>query len=252
LSDFEKVYEVKFDVRKAQAATKRLEKGLERVGKETKETGKKFEQYIAKASVKSMNRLNTRVKATQLNLAKVRTTVNGISRRLAIASAAFAGFGAISVRNALELNKAMANVSTLLSGGISQVRGLKTEIQEMAKESGKSTGDLAEGLYEVVSALGENTENVEQLDRATRAAVAGRASTIEAVKLLSAVTKGYGDTSSEALGKVSDLAFQTVKLGQTTFPELAAAIGRVVPLAAAMNTSQEELFGTMATPRSPA
>jgi TP901 family phage tail tape measure protein len=247
LSDFEKVYEVKFDVRKAQAATKRLEKGLERVGKETKETGKKFEQYIAKASVRSMNRLNTRVKATQVNLARVRTTVNGISRNLAIASAAFAGFGAISVRNALELNKAMANVSTLLSGGIDQVRGLKVELQDMAKETGKSTGDLAEGLYEVVSALGENTQNVEQLDVATRAAVAGRASTIESVKLLSAVTKGYGDTSTEALEKVSDLAFQTVKLGQTTYPELAASMGRVVPLAAAMNTSQEELFGTMAT-----
>jgi hypothetical protein len=110
LSDFERVYEVKFDVRQAQKATKRLEQGLVRVGKETKETGKKFEQYIAKASVKSMNRLNNRVKATQVNLARVRTTVNGISRQLTIASAAFVGFGAISVRNALELNKAMANV----------------------------------------------------------------------------------------------------------------------------------------------
>jgi hypothetical protein len=47
--------------------------------------------------------------------------------------------------------------------------------------------------------------------------------------------------------KVSDLAFQTVKLGVTTFPELSASMGRVIPLAAAMNTSQEELFGTMAT-----
>ena len=44
-----------------------------------------------------------------------------------------------------------------------------------------------------------------------------------------------------------DLAFQTVKLGQTSFPELAASMGAVVPLASTLKVSQEELFGAMAT-----
>ena len=44
-----------------------------------------------------------------------------------------------------------------------------------------------------------------------------------------------------------DLAFETVRLGQTTFPELAASMGRVVPLAASLKLSQEELFAAMAT-----
>ena len=61
------------------------------------------------------------------------------------------------------------------------------------------------------------------------------------------MTKGYGDTSSAAFQQVSDLAFQAVKLGQTTFPELAGSIGRVVPLSAELQVSQEELFGVMAT-----
>ena len=47
--------------------------------------------------------------------------------------------------------------------------------------------------------------------------------------------------------KASDLAFLTVKLGQTSFPELASSMGQVVPLAATMKVSQEELFGAMAT-----
>ena len=38
---------------------------------------------------------------------------------------------------------------------------------------------------------------------------------------------GYGDTSAAAVAKASDLALLTVRLGQTTFPELAASIGRV-------------------------
>ena len=63
----------------------------------------------------------------------------------------------------------------------------------------------------------------------------------------SAVTKGYGDTSAAAVQHSADLAFETVKLGQTTFPELAASIGLVVPLAASLGVAQEELFGVMAT-----
>ena len=65
--------------------------------------------------------------------------------------------------------------------------------------------------------------------------------------MLSAVTKGYGDTSAEAVGKAADLAFETVKLGQTSFPELASSMGAVIPLASTLKVSQEELFGAMAT-----
>lgn len=80
-----------------------------------------------------------------------------------------------------------------------------------------------------------------------RGATAGLAQTTEAINLTSAVTKGYGDATAEVVQHASDLASTTVRLGQTTFPELAASIGSVVPLAAALNVTQEELFGTMAT-----
>ena len=60
------------------------------------------------------------------------------------------------------------------------------------------------------------------------------------------MTKGYNDTSGEAFQKASDLAFETVKLGQTSFPELASSIGKVIPLASALGVEQEELFGSFA------
>jgi len=70
---------------------------------------------------------------------------------------------------------------------------------------------------------------------------------ISSVKLLSTITKGYGDISATATNKAADLVFMTIKLGQTTFPELAASMGAVVPIANTMKVSQEELFGAMAT-----
>ncbi|MBP8293602.1 MAG: phage tail tape measure protein, partial [Caldilineaceae bacterium] len=97
------------------------------------------------------------------------------------------------------------------------------------------------------SAFGDTGDSLAILEINAKAAAAGLATTTEAINLTSAVTKGYGDTSAAAVQHSADLAFETVKLGQTTFPELAASIGLVVPLAASLGVAQEELFGVMAT-----
>ena len=155
--------------------------------------------------------------------------------------------GGASIKFAKDLNEGMANVATLIPGNLNKIKAYKKSVQDLAVAHGKSTDDIVEGLYETISAYGDNEETVNRLDAAVKAGIAGRASTLESVKLLTAVTKGYGDTTAQALKKVSDLSFLTVKLGQTNFPELSASIGKVVPLAKALNISQEELFSTFAT-----
>lgn len=153
-----------------------------------------------------------------------------------------------AVKSAVEYQNQMQAVGTLLDGDVStKLQGMGAELKKVSIDTGASLSDLSAGLYDVVSAFGESSENVKQLEIASKAAKAGAATTSDSVALLSAVTKGYGDTSAEAMQKASDLAFQTVKLGQTTFPELASSIGQVVPLASTLKVSQEELFGAMAT-----
>jgi TP901 family phage tail tape measure protein len=69
--------------------------------------------------------------------------------------------------------------------------------------------------------------------------------------MLSGVTKAFGDTSAKAMQRVSDLAFKTVELGETSFPELAASMGQVNALAQMVGLSQEEMFAVMATGTGP-
>jgi len=167
-----------------------------------------------------------------------------MSRRL---TAPLVGIGAVSLKMATDFNRGMANVSTMTDGSASRIKELKTVVQGMSVEMGKSTDDLADGMYQVLSAFGDTADGAKQLEVATKASVAGAATTTDAVNLLSAVTKGYGDTSVSAMEKASDLSFQTVRMGQTDFPQLAQSIGRVIPLAASLGVKQEELFGVMAT-----
>lgn len=154
--------------------------------------------------------------------------------------------GGVAIKFSTDFNASMANVASL---GLlpERVVELKKNVQDMAVGFGQSTKDLSEGLYQVVSAFGDSSESATLLEINAKAAAAGLATVSDSVNLTSAVTKGYGDTSQEAVRKVSDLAFQTVKLGQTTFPELAASIGQVVPIAASLAVTQEDLFGIMAT-----
>ncbi|MCE5270814.1 phage tail tape measure protein [bacterium] len=148
---------------------------------------------------------------------------------------------------AVDFNRELGNVQTLIPGNTKRIEELRDAIQDMAIKTGKSTTDLTQGAYQVISAFGDTGDTVAILEASAKAATAGLATTTESINLLSAVTKGYGDVSEESVKKVSDLSFQTVKLGQTTFPELAASIGRVVPLASELKVSQEELFAVMAT-----
>ena len=166
-------------------------------------------------------------------------------------TAPLVGLGTAAVMSATKFNGSMANVATLLTDlgtdAAPRLDQLSASVQAMSISTGKSTQDLAGGLYQVISAFGDSAETAQILEINAKAAAAGLATTTEAINLTSAVTKGYGDSSAEAVQRVSDLAFQTVKLGQTDFPGLASAMGSVVPIASSLGVAQEELFAVMAT-----
>lgn len=147
----------------------------------------------------------------------------------------------------LSFESAMANVNSLLSDGQDAAQLYSAEVLDLVDVTKTGAVELTEGLYQIVSAYGAGRDSTEQLEISARAAKAGLSTVTESIDLLSAVTKGYGDTSADMQRQVADLALNTVKLGQTTFPQLAGSIGRVVPLSASLGVSMEELFGVMAT-----
>ena len=166
------------------------------------------------------------------------------------ATAAVVKLGVDAVKSAAASEQQMANVATLLDGTKEQVSNrigeLGDDVLAVSNKTGVATDELTDGLYQIISAVGDSEDAITQMELAAKAAKAGGAETTDAINLLTAVTKGYNDTSGEAFQKASDLAFETVKLGQTSFPELASSIGKVIPLASALGVEQEELFGSFA------
>lgn len=201
-----------------------------------------------KAGIGSLKELSSVGEATEKTLEKTSKSFKNVGAKLSIGlTAPIAGLGATAIKMAIDFNASMAQVATLIPGNIKRVNELKGSVQDIAIATGKTSKDIAGGLFQVISAYGDSADAAEVLRINAVAAAGGLSTTTDAINLTSAVTKAYGDTSAEAVRKVTDLAFQTNKLGQTTFPELAGALGRVTPLAKALGVTQEELFGAMAT-----
>lgn len=197
----------------------------------------------------SLQRTLSRVQKSVGSLASKYKALGAITLTgAAVGAAALGAVTAKSVGQAIELQKEMSNVATLLDGDVhKRVGELQKDVLDLSDTTSVFTSDLTNGLYETISAFGDNEETIKRVGIAAKAAKAGNATTAESISLLSAITKGYGDTSAAAMEKAADMSFQIVKLGQTTFPDLAASMGRVIPLAAAMKIKQEELSGAFAT-----
>lgn len=147
------------------------------------------------------------------------------------------------IQKFMEFESSIANVATL---GVPNVQALGAEVLRLSTEIGQPIENISNGLYEVVSAGVDATNQIMVLEASAQAAKAGLAETTDALNLGAAVIKGYGKEWQD-FNAIMDLAFTTVNLGQTTFEQLAANAGQVIPLFAALDISVNELFGAFAT-----
>lgn len=166
-------------------------------------------------------------------------------------TAAVVGVAATCGKQAANVEKAMAQTRTLLTGTADETQArtaeLTQDVMNISRVTGRVSTEIAAGSYQVISAFQDTADTASILETATKAAIAGQAETVDTVNALAAVTKAYGDTSARAVTHVSDLSFETIRLGQTTMPELANGIQKASGSAAALHVSQEELYAGFAT-----
>lgn len=215
----------------------------------------KIYELMLKIGAKQDSSLKKACADADKNLSKLSKSAKAVGKVAAGASIAVATTvataGVAAVKSGIDYQKQLANVSTLLTGTEAEISARTAEIGKdilkVSNDTGVETANLTDGMYQVISAFGDSKDAMSILETSAKAAAAGNATTTDSVNLLSAVMKGYNDVSAESAQKVADLSFATVRLGQTSFSELASSIGKVVPLSSALNVQQEELYGVFAT-----
>lgn len=170
-----------------------------------------------------------------------------IKRGLSAASLAAQAVMGYGIKSAASFQTHMANVDTLLDNH-SHLKGYQKAVESTANATGISLNKAADGLYETISTLGDHGKRTQKIFKTIAiAAKTGGTSVSDSADMIATAMNGYGKTSNAAAQKVSDLAFKTVKLGKTTFPELAHSMASLFPLGHTLGVSYEELFATMAT-----
>lgn len=163
---------------------------------------------------------------------------------LTLAGAGYAlikSFGSYS-----EFSQRMGEVNTQIDVSKERFQSLSDEIREMTRRIPQSASELAAAEYDILSAGVALEKSTGVLELSAKAAVAGVTDTKTAANVGIGVINAYG-MSIDKLGAVYDLLFQTVKLGVTTFPELAQHIGEVLPTARAADVAFKEIGASIAT-----
>ncbi len=157
-------------------------------------------------------------------------------------------FSAVSagVRSFRALDKGMRNVNTIVGVSEKKLKGYTKQVQRLQKELGVTSKELTDGLYQAVSAGVAIGDAMNFLEVATKASIGGISDVETAVDGLTTVINAWGLEASEVT-RVSDLMFQTVKLGKTTFGELSSSLSTVASFAAASGVSFDEVAAATAT-----
>lgn len=162
----------------------------------------------------------------------------------AIAGAAMAAGVGLAVKAAGDLEQAVANISTLKPE--IDTSAVSTALSDMSTRVAQSSGDLADSLYNVFSSVEVSQEQALMLtEQFARGAVAAQTDAATFGTAVMGVMNAYGMSVDEA-AHISDVFFNTVKLGVVTGPELAASLGPVTQSAKAAGVNLDELGAMIA------
>lgn len=229
-------------------ADKRLQTGLAQGASKTVRAFRQVER-ASDASAKVVSKGFTDAEKV-VDRATKRMVRGVLNINTAIAGLAAGAGAAAPVKFAADFQTALANVDTLLVDAGVGIERYEGQLLKLAESSSKELIDLTQGLYQTISAGIPAVEGAggafDVLSKAQRAAVAGLATTEQAVGAFTTVLNAYAGSGLTAT-EVSDKLFTTVRVGRTTFPELASGIGRVATVAAKFGIDIDQTLGSLAS-----
>lgn len=155
-------------------------------------------------------------------------------------SAPIIGAGGVATKLAIDFETAMAKVSTLSDETVKPLDQMAEEIKKLSNETGISAEEIANNVYDALSA-GQTTETaVDFVATSTKLAVAGFADAGETLDLLTTILNSYGMEAEEA-ARVSDILVATQDKGKISVAEMSASMGKIIPTANSMGINLEQI-----------
>ena len=168
---------------------------------------------------------------------KVKDAGSGMTKKV---TAPILAAGAASAKMAMDFEDSMAKVSTIADATEVPMDEMQKAILDLSNQTGISSEEIAQNVYDSISAGQKTGDAVNFVSNSTKLAKAGFADAEAALDVLTTIMNAYGLKASEVTN-VSDMLIQTQNLGKTTVADLASSMGKVIPTANAYGVSLDEL-----------
>ena len=201
-----------------------------------------LEQYGIQAVVQGVNKYTSDMGRMNKSTSKFGDIIKKVSL---IGTAAMAALGLAATKMAIDFEKSMAEVQTLLPQmGTKAFGKLREDVLAFSKDMGIATDKVVPALYQAISA-GVPPDNVFTFLRtAVKVSIGGVTELNTAVDGLTSIVNAYGKeniTTAEA----ADIMFTAIRLGKTTADELSSSLFNVIPVAAAVGIGFDQVASAL-------
>lgn len=178
-------------------------------------------------------------------LDKVSAGLDKAQRVANVVSGAVVGVGVAAFKQSADFETAFAKTSTIMDEQEVGYDEMRQAILDLSNDTGVAATQIADDVYNAISAGRSTGEAVDFLRTNTDLARAGFADTGDTLDLLTTILNAYGDKAYD-INTISDMLIQTQNKGKTTVGELASAMGRVIPIANSTNTQLDQVAASYA------
>lgn len=148
--------------------------------------------------------------------------------------------GIAGLKLSVDFEDAMAKVSTIADESEVSMEQMSTAILNLSNESGIAATEIADNVYNAISAGQSTGDAVNFVTNSTKLAKAGFADAGASLDILTTILNAYGMEANEVT-KVSDTLVQIQNKGKTTVSELASTMGKIIPTANNLGVSLDQL-----------
>lgn len=236
-------------IRQTNASIERQEEQLRNLGDELRDAGvdtDNLEQSNARlqrsyerlrGSQENLNRINSEQEKIKKNITATKLELSATVGAIGlIAKKIYAG----PVQAAQEYETAIAKVSTIADAQAVPIEEMSSEIMKLSNTTGIAASQIADDVYNAISAGQQTGDAVNFVSYSTKLAKAGFAESAQTLDVLTTILNAYG-MEAEEVSKVSDMLVQTQNKGKVSVGELSSVMGKIIPTANANNVALEQL-----------
>lgn len=200
-------------------------------------------------------KVNLTGNATQLNIAlqsstsklqqfsaRAKSIGSTLSRSLTLPLALVGG---ASVKMALDFDKSMTKIKTLVGVASNEVDAMGSAVKRLAADTSVNANDAADALFFITSAGLRGADAMKVLEAATKASAIGLGEVKTVADAVTSAVNAYGQENLSA-ESATDILTAAVREGKLEADSLAQSMGKVLPVSSQLGVGFEEVGAALA------